>query len=331
MVGILAAALAGYGVFLVYTAWAFGWRGVGPGPGLGPRRPRRRLADWLAQAGLEQVRPAQFATTMVVLFVVGAVLAFALFGGVIPAAVAGTFVASFPLASYRNRRAKRLAVARQAWPRMLEELRLATGSLGRSVPQALFEVGQRAPVELRPAFAAAEREWLLSTDFPRTLDVLKDGLADPTADVVCETLVVAHEVGGTELERRLGDLIDDRVADLQGRRDAEVKQAGVRFARKFVLLVPLGMALAGLSIGTGRSAYETAGGQVAVALGLSAVVACWVWSGRLMRLPDEPRVFSEATAPARSGAPVAAVGRPSRWATRSRAGRRPARQAELAD
>jgi tight adherence protein B len=58
-----------------------------------------------------------------------------------------------------------------------------------------------------------------------------------------------------------------------------------------VLLVPLGMAVAGLTIGTGRSAYETAGGQLAVAVGLLAVVACWAWSGRLMRLPEEPRVF----------------------------------------
>lgn len=102
---------------------------------------------------------------------------------------------------------------------------------------------------------------------------------------------MAHEVGGGDLDARLGDLIEDRVADLQHRKDAESRQAGVRFARRFVLLVPLGMALAGLSIGSGRAAYESAGGQVAVAIGLAAVVACWVWSGRLMRLPAEPRVF----------------------------------------
>jgi hypothetical protein len=32
-------------------------------------------------------------------------------------------------------------------------------------------------------------------------------------------------------------------------------QAGVRFARRFVLLVPLGVALVGLSVGNGRAAY----------------------------------------------------------------------------
>jgi tight adherence protein B len=297
VLGIVAAALAGYGVFLLYTATVFGWRGLGPGPRPSVTRRRRSSGDWLRQAGLDQVRLGQFVATVGLVAVVGAALAFALFGGVLPAIVAGLFAASLPVASYRNRRVRRLVAARQAWPRMLEELRLSTGSLGRSIPQALFEVGRRAPAELRGAFAAAEREWLLSTDFVRTLDVLKLHLADPTADVVCETLVVAHEVGGTELERRLADLVDDRVADLQGRRDAEVKQAGVRFARRFVLLVPLGMALAGLSIGTGRAAYATAGGQVAVAVGLAAVVGCWIWSGRLMRLPDEPRVFSGPSSP----------------------------------
>jgi tight adherence protein B len=163
--------------------------------------------------------------------------------------------------------------------------------VGRSIPQALFEVGRRAPLEWRPVFVAAEREWLLTTDFARTARLLKDQLADPAVDVVCETLVVAHEVGGSDLESRLADLIEDRIVDLQGRKDAASRQAGVRFARRFVLLVPLGMTLAGLSIGTGRHAYETAGGQLAVVMGLLAVVACWIWSGRLMRVPEQPRVF----------------------------------------
>ena len=70
------------------------------------------------------------------------------------------------------------------------------------------------------------------------------------------------------------------------------KYAGVRFARKFVLVVPLGMALAGMSIGAGRSAYQTPLGQVAVVIGLASIAVCWIWAGRLMRLPEEQRVFS---------------------------------------
>jgi len=290
----LLVALAGaYGVFLLYTAVAFGWAGVGvgPAPAGGRRRGRRGTAEWLAQAGLVGVEPREFLGVMAVLFVVGAALAYALFAGVLPALITGVFAATFPIASYRARRDRRRNEARDTWPRLIEELRLQTGSLGRSIPQGLFEVGRRAPEELRPAFAVAERQWLLSTDFARTVSVLKARLADATADATLETLLVAHEVGGSDLDRRLAALAEDRIQDLHGRKDAQARQAGVRFARRFVLIVPLGMTLAGLSIGTGRHAYQSAGGQMAVATGLLVVAGCWLWAGRLMRLPEDERVF----------------------------------------
>jgi tight adherence protein B len=245
----------------------------------------------MVQAGLGDVSLREVGGATGLLFLVGAIGGYLLFGGILPAVVAGLFAGCFPLSWYRARRRTRMATASESWPRMLEELRLRAGSLGQSIPQALFETGRNAPSDWRPAFAAAEREWLLTTDFPRTVALLKQDLADPTVDAVGETLVVAHEVGGGELDARLVDLIEDRILDVQGRRDALSRQAGVRFARRFVLLVPLGMALAGLTIGAGRSAYQTAGGQLAVIVGLVAVLLCWIWSGRLMQLPSEPRVF----------------------------------------
>jgi tight adherence protein B len=307
VLAIVAAAIAAVGTYLLYTAVAYGRQGIWRG-GLRTGGARLTLRERLDGAGLIDVGVGELAAASGVLFVVGAGLAYGLFGGPLPALVAGGFAATFPAAGFRSRRDRRLASAREAWPRLLDELRLLTGSLGRSIPQGLFDVGRRAPKELAPAFRAAEREWLLTTDFGRTLEVLKTRLADPTADVVCETLAVAHEIGGGDLDRRLAELVEDRVLDLQGRKDAEARQAGVRFARRFVLLVPLGMTLAGLSIGTGRSAYQTPLGQVGVAAGLLVVVACWVWSGRVMRLPEEPRIFV-ASLDARA-APGASMGPP---------------------
>ena len=170
---------------------------------------------------------------------------------------------------------------------------MLTGSAGTSIPQAIFQVGRRAPVELRDAFDAAHREWLLTTDFPRAMDVLKRGLADPTADAACETLLTAHQIGGVELDSRLIDLADDRLADVQGRKDARAKQAGARFARAFVLIVPIGMAMVGLTIGDGRAAYQTTGGQLAVLAGFLMMFGCWLWAGRIMNIPSEQRVFAK--------------------------------------
>jgi tight adherence protein B len=292
--GLVVALCASAGVFYLYTALVSGWRGAGLGPAKArPARRRLGLADWLVQAGLADVDVAQFVVVSGALALVGGAVGLALFGGVLAASALGVCLAVTPLASYRVRRTQRRSTAQESWPRIIEDIRILTSSLGRSVPQALFEAGRRAPESLRPAFAAAQREWLLSTDFDRTVRVLKAGLADPTADAACETLLVAHEVGGTDLDRRLEALIEDRVIDVQGRKDARSKQAGVRFARRFVLLVPLGMALVGMSIGNGRAAYATPWGQTMVVVGITAVVACWVWAGRLLALPEEERVFYE--------------------------------------
>ncbi|MBA3280720.1 MAG: hypothetical protein H0U29_00660, partial [Acidimicrobiia bacterium] len=197
----------------------------------------------------------------------------------------------------RARRSRRRSTASEAWPQLIEELRIKTSALGRSIPQALFEVGRGAPEELRPGFESARREWLISTDFERSLTVLRTRLADATADAVCETLLVAQLIGGTEIDRCLTALVDDRILDLQGRKDAQAHQAGARFARCFVIVVPLGMALVGLSIGEGRAAYGGTAGQLLVIVALGLMAACWMWASRIMRLPAEQRVFAPASPP----------------------------------
>ncbi len=288
-------ACSAYGTWLVWTALALRWSGLWPGPHAAlPRRrapASRRMADALARAGAPGVQPAEVAVTTAIVVAVTAAGAYALFGGILPPLAAGAFAAGTPLALYRSRHERLRAEAHDAWPRLIEEIRLLTGSVGLSIPQALLDVGRRGPEPLRPAFAAAEREWRVTTDFAHTTAVLSDQLADPTADVVCETLLVAHEVGGADLEARLTALAEDRADDLRHRKDARAAQAGVRFARRFVLAVPIGMALCGLSIGTGRRAYETGAGQALVVLGIAVVAACWAWAGRLLRLPSEERVF----------------------------------------
>lgn len=301
MTALVVAMAAAYGVYLLYTAVAFGWTGLGPGPVRAGRRPaRERAQDWMRQAGLDEVRPAELAAVVAVLGLLGGGMAWTVFGGALAPLAGGGFAATLPVATARGRRARRRREARDNWPRLIEEIRIQATSLGRSLPQALFEVGRRGPDELRPAFEAARREWLISTDFERTLDVLKGRLADATADAVCETLLVAHEIGGNDIDRCLTALVEDRILDLQGRKDARSRQAGAVFARRFVLMVPVGMALIGLSIGDGRAAYQTPTGQVLVAVGLALIGLCWVWAGRVMRLPEEQRVFAGVDAGGRS-------------------------------
>jgi tight adherence protein B len=285
------AAMAGMYLLVTTRRASASAHGARSAPDAAAKRPARTASDWLRQAGVGDVGVTEFCAVVAGVFLTVSVLAWLVFAGVVAALVAGSMAAAAPIALYRKRRRRLLDQARDSWPYLIEELRLQTGALGRSIPVALFEVGAKAPTRpMREAFEAAHREWLLSTDFARACRVLKAGLADPTADVICETLLVAHDLGGTDLEKRLHALVEDRRTDLRHRHEAVSRQAGARFARWFVIIVPLGMALIGLTIGNGRTAYQSTRGQVSVVIGLLLMGACWLWANSIMRLPEQQRV-----------------------------------------
>ena len=120
MTALFLASITGYGVHLLYTARVLGWSGVGPSPKSSePKRNRRSSAEWMTQAGLGSVGLGEFMIAISSMFLLGALLALALFGSPLPAITAGIFGASFPLAAYRQRRRNRLAIAQDAWPRMI--------------------------------------------------------------------------------------------------------------------------------------------------------------------------------------------------------------------
>lgn len=217
--------------------------------------------------------------------------AWMLFGGVVAPALVALLSAAIPPCAATQRYRCRGADSWQAWPRLLAEIRILVIHRGQSIPAALFAAGAHAPDGMRQAFSEATRTWSLSTDFEASLRVLKTSLADPTADAVCETLLAAHRIGGVRIDARLRALAEATQAEAAARSDARAKQAGARFARSFVALVPAFMALIGLSIGRGRQAYESGDGQLLVAFSVLAVAGCWVWAGRIMAIPVRKRVF----------------------------------------
>jgi tight adherence protein B len=282
------ASAAALGTAIVLSAvW-----GVPRDPGRASARSRlsAALRSWMLRSGLDDVTPAQFIAASAGVGLSAGLAAVLLVGpGVIPVAVAAA-ASLAPAVAWRRRRARAAEAAAEAWPGIIEEIRVRVGSLGRPIPQALLEAGMHGPPELRFAFAAARREWALTTDFERTVSAIKERLADPTADAVCETLLVVHEIGG-DPQTRLDALAEDRRINARDRAEARSRQAGARVARWFVVIVPAGMALAGLSLGEGREAYASVGGQGASAVAVAMIVGCWWWAGRMMAIPAEKRVF----------------------------------------
>ncbi|MFM7062108.1 MAG: type II secretion system F family protein [Actinomycetes bacterium] len=270
MTGFLLAALAAVGTYLL----------VHPAD---PRRP--------AGAAHRTTAAVQAARAPLALAGVVAATGTVAVGASPAVALAAVAAAGMPVWARKVVAERQRAAGQAAWPRMIEELRVLTGSVGRSVPQALFEVGQRAPSMLRPAFDMAQREWSLTGNFAEVVRLLKRELREPTADATLETLLVAHEVGG-DLDRRLADLAADRRRDLGERQAARAAMAGARLARAFVVVVPAGMLLAGLGVGRGAAAYRTSEGALLVGVAVGMVAVCWWWAGSLMRVPPERRVLT---------------------------------------
>lgn len=222
----------------------------------------------------------------------GAVTYLAL-GGIASAILIASLAITIPRLLRRSQNEKTKDRERESWPALLEEIRVLTGAGGLSLPNAFYKVGTRAPQTLANAFIHSQSEWKLSTDFDLALDTFKQHAQDATADSVAEVFRISYRIGGSDLESRLDALIEDRILDLQARKDAVAKQSGAKFARLFVLIVPAGMAFAGLAIGEGRAAYATPIGQLLTLAAFVCIASCWWWASTLLRLPEEPRVFAK--------------------------------------
>jgi hypothetical protein len=74
---------------------------------------------------------------------------------------------------------------------------------GMSLPEGLSALALRGPEPLRAPFARFSAAYRASGRFGECLDALKDDLADPVGDRVCETIRVAREVGGSHLATTL--------------------------------------------------------------------------------------------------------------------------------
>jgi tight adherence protein B len=281
----LVALVLGLGAFLVYDALT-DRRSRSAGPGRG----RARLAAWLAAGGLPTVSPAQFVAACVgsglvvaaaVIVVVGSP-AVALVGW-----VAGTYA---PVAFHRARGRSRRAARRQCWPDAIELLAGAVRS-GDTLPAAVAVVAERGPEPLRPAFRALVSDHRVSGDFAGALDRLGVALADPTADRVVATLLIAYRVGGRELGRVLRTLGAFLREDLAVRQEVEARQSWTLVAARVAAAAPWLVVLLIASRPQGAAAYDTFTGVCVLAAGAVATVVGYRIMVALGRLPEEPRVL----------------------------------------
>jgi tight adherence protein B len=283
--GALVGLGVGVGLLLVWSAFFL------------PRQPRRvaspegRTRQLLVRAGLGQVSTTGFLAVCLTLGLATALVLQAV-SGTPPVAVAfGLMAGWLPVALVSGRARRRQREFAEVWPEAVDNLASAVRA-GLSLPDALAGLGTRGPEPLRPAFDQFALDYQVSGRFGESLDRLKERLADPTGDRVCEGLRIAREVGGGELGRLLRNLSGYLRDDARTRAEMESRQAwtinGARLAVAAPWLVLLFMTLQTEVI----RRYASPGGVVVLAVGAAACVLAYRLMMRIGRLPLERRILS---------------------------------------
>lgn len=274
------------GVLLVLAPWL--WRahtGSVRAHGTGP------VARLLADAGLPRVRPRALFAVSALAVVVAAALVWLCVPVPALAVLAGVAAGAAPTVWVRHRRSVRVSSRRGLWPDVLDHL-IASVRAGMSLPDAVASLATSAPVLLRPAFVAFERDFAASGHFASSATRLKETLADPVADRIVETLRMAREVGGTELTTVLRALSASVRAEAALRGEVEARQSWVRNAAVLGVIAPW-VVLALLAMRPeGASAYSSPEGIVLVVGGALVSFVAYRLMLRIARLPEPRRWFA---------------------------------------
>jgi tight adherence protein B len=285
--GALLGLMFGVGLLLVWRWWRV------PVPSRAERRGiglRRRIADLIAEAGIEAVTPRQFLATCAGIGM-SVALVFLVISRTWPVSLAfGAFAAYAPVALLRHRVRQRRGELRDVWPDAVDNLASAVRA-GLSLPEALTQLGVRGPEALRRPFALFGEDYRATGRFSECLERLKDRLADPTGDRICESLRIAREVGGSDLGRLLRTLSSFLRDDARTRAELETRQGWVVNAARLAVAAPW-LLLGLLSLQTESvGAYNAPGGWVVLAVGAATCLVAYRVMLRLGRLPEDGRVL----------------------------------------
>ncbi|HKE97767.1 MAG TPA: type II secretion system F family protein [Actinomycetes bacterium] len=255
-----------------------------------PRRPPRRLAEWMVQAGLRDASPALLLALCAGVGLVAGVAVLAVSASPWIAGAFALLAGWLPLLVLRSRRSRRLRELQGVWPDAIDHL--ASGvRAGLSLPEALAALAERGPEPLREPVAGFAGRYHATGRFEAALDQLKDELADPTADRVIECLRMAREVGGTELGRTLRTLSGFLRDEFRVRREIEARQTWVVVAARLAFATPWVVLLLLSMRQEAAAAYRGSGGALVIAAGAAMAVAGYRLMLAVGRLPEQARVL----------------------------------------
>jgi tight adherence protein B len=254
------------------------------------RSSKQRMAEVLAQAGIESVTPNQLLASSIGLAVAVFLFAAAISRAFTIAIAFALFASLAPVSLVRYRQRKRRTELRDLWPEAVDNLASAVRA-GLSLPEALTQLGLRGPEELRRPFQRFGEDYRATGRFSQCLDRLKAALADPTGDRIVESLRLARDVGGTDLGRLLRTLSAFLREDARTRAELETRQGWSVNGARIAVAAPW-LLLAALSLHPEAvRAYNSTAGALVIAVGGGLSLLAYRVMIRIGRLPVEERVL----------------------------------------
>ena len=280
----------GAGVFCVWLSlWPARSLAVGESVGWGARWVARER-DAIVQAGLGRATPAGILGASVLLGVVAWLLATGVTRSPVIGLILALFASRAPFAIVQSRARRRRAVMREVWPEVVDNL--ASGvRAGLSLPEALGQLGERGPGQVRSEFATFAADFRTTGRFDDCLRALKDRLADPTADRIMESLRVTREVGGSDLGRVLRTLGGFLREDARTRGELEARQSWTVNAARLAVVAPWAVLLLLATRSETAAAYDSPAGVTVLVGGATSTVVAYRLMARVGRLPAEGRVM----------------------------------------
>jgi tight adherence protein B len=187
--------------------------------------------------------------------------------------------------------AKTKKVPAELWPDVVDDLASAIRA-GLSLPQAVIELCNSGPEQLRPAFQLCRDQYQATGDFNAGLNLIAKNLEDPQADKFVASLQIAHEVGGADLGVLLRTLSEVMREELVLRGEIVARQSWTVNGAKLAVAAPWVTALVLSTRDTAANVYMSASGIRMLAMCAVVSVLAYVAMMKIAELPSEKRLLA---------------------------------------